>query len=214
MFRVPLIAAFMPLVPLASLGASRVVEPDVVPLNHEAGDVDVVVLEEEQAPGERLLARQRHDVADQFLAGEQHLQRLPVALHQGREAVGVSQQQGAALVGGEAAGETEGEDVVQPLQGSLRLGRGDALAPELTPQVAPRDVEQALAADLADLPQLSVGHPANRFHVLSAVGRERQAVPISRSSSSAICGDAQVWPCTPLAIAAIGTSEGARSGHR
>ena len=80
----PFIAAFMPLVPLASSGLRGVVQPDVAALDEEVGDVQVVVVEErdaaaegrDRAPaGRRLELVLAHVVGRVRLAGEDDLHR-------------------------------------------------------------------------------------------------------------------------------------------
>ena len=49
--------------------AARVVEPDVDALHQVAGDVDVVVFDEDDAAGEARIVAQVGDLLDQLLAG-------------------------------------------------------------------------------------------------------------------------------------------------
>ncbi len=65
----PFMAAFMPLVPDASSGPTRVVEPDVDALHELARHAHVVVLEDEDAAAQRLGAAVVEDGLDDALSG-------------------------------------------------------------------------------------------------------------------------------------------------
>ena len=65
----PLMAAFMPLVPLASSGLRGIVQPDVASLHQEMRDVEVVVVDERDASAERRIERPPVDALQMMLAG-------------------------------------------------------------------------------------------------------------------------------------------------
>ncbi len=120
------------------VGAQRGVEPDVDAVGELLAEVPVVVLEVEDAELAGLeLGGCGEDVADEALAGvvggvslagHEDLQAAD-AVGDLDEALGRVQDQAGALVGGDAAGEAEGEDVgVEVDAGALldRLRRGAA----------------------------------------------------------------------------------------
>ena len=91
---------------------------DVATLDQVAGHVEVVVLEEEDSPVEGLLTREVDDLADQVLAGvvfgmglagEEELQRAFLVGEERHESRDIVEEQVAALIGGEAAGEADGQ---------------------------------------------------------------------------------------------------------
>ncbi len=98
----------------------RGVHPDVDALNHLAGQVHVVVLQEEYLAHELRHGRYLHNALDEILtglvvrvslAGEDELHGALFVVHDLRQTVEVREEQVGALVGGEAAGEADGEDV-------------------------------------------------------------------------------------------------------
>ncbi len=64
----PLTAAFMPLVPLASSGPTRRIQPHVHPLVQVAAHLDVVVFQEDDALAELGLAGEVDHLTDEVLA--------------------------------------------------------------------------------------------------------------------------------------------------
>ena len=77
-------AAFMPLVPLASERFARVVQPDVAALHQEVRDVQIVVVDERDAAAEHRIERAPVDLLQMMfadvvgrmrLAGEDDLHR-------------------------------------------------------------------------------------------------------------------------------------------
>ena len=96
------------------MGAQRVVQPDVAARDHEAGEPDVVVRQEDHAPSSACAAREVDHVADQRFAGfvggvrlacEDELQRTLVVREQRLEARAIVQEQRGALVGRETTPE-------------------------------------------------------------------------------------------------------------
>ena len=148
------------------LGTAGVVKPDIAALDQKAGDVHIVVLEEEDAAGKRLLAGQVNDLADQLLAGivvrmglagEEDLYR-PVAVgEEGGQTLEVAEDQATALVGGKTPRKTDGQRLgVQGLQGESDLGGRNSLAAELIAQVKAGVLDQTAAPGLVGLPQLAI----------------------------------------------------------
>ena len=147
--------------------AARVVEPDVDALHQVAGDVDVVVFEEDHAAAELGPAADVDDLGDQLLAavvarmrlaGEDELHGPILVVDDRGQAFEVAEDQRAALVGGEAAGEADGQRLgVEHLLGAGDLGRRRAAALELASQPAAGEGDEPLAAALVRAPQLVVG---------------------------------------------------------
>ena len=113
-FSTPFIAAFMPEVPLASSGRRGVLSHTSQPRVRSRAEPHVVVLEEDDALGPLAdrLDQQRDDglarlVRGVRLAGEDEL-HAPV-LEEGRQAIGVAQEQVGALVGRRPPREADGQ---------------------------------------------------------------------------------------------------------
>ena len=149
------------------------------------------------------------------LAGEDDLHRPVLVVEDRRQPVEVAEDQRAALVGGEAAGEADGQRLgIEHLVGAGDLGRRGAAALELLLEPAAGEGHQPLAAAFVRPPQLGVGD------VLDALpdGRGRSAVRPTACRGSgrtagpcpatASCG---VW--MPLVIDVIGTSASGSSGQ-
>ncbi len=101
-------------------GTAGIVEPDVDSLDEVAADVDVVVLDEEELVGKVGVAHHFGDllqdtlsgfVVRMGLAGEEELHGALGVVDHGGKALHVLEQQIGALVGGESAGEADGEGV-------------------------------------------------------------------------------------------------------
>ena len=107
------------------------------------------------------------DLGDQFLAavvlgmglaGEDELHRPILVVDEGGEAVEVAEDQRAALVGGEAAGEADGQGVgIEHLVGAGDLGRRGAAVLELLLEPHAGEGDQPFAAAFVRSPQLGVG---------------------------------------------------------
>ena len=111
----------------------RVVEPEIDALGEAASDERVVILDEDEAAFEPFVARPAVDFLDEALAafvlrmGLARKDKLHGTLRVGEdalEAVHVREEQGAALVGGEPAGEPDGENlgVQEPVDAADALG--------------------------------------------------------------------------------------------
>ena len=91
------------------------------------------------------------------LAGEHQLHRPVAREQQPLEPVGLRQQQGGALVGGEAAREPDGEGAgIEHRLRPLDVARAEAARHQLVPQPRADERHQRLAALLARAPQLVV----------------------------------------------------------
>ena len=100
--------------------AARVVQPDVAAGHHLARDVDVVVLDEHQVAREFAVFAQMDDLLDEALAvvvarvglaGEDELDGPLLVAAQFHDVLELLENQRRALVGGEAAGEADGQRV-------------------------------------------------------------------------------------------------------
>ena len=99
---------------------ARIVEPDIDALDQMAADVDVVILHEDEFVAELGVAHHLGDLLEDALArlvvgmglaGEEELHGALGIVDHGGEALHVGEQQVGALVGGEAAGEADGERI-------------------------------------------------------------------------------------------------------
>ena len=107
---------------------------------------------------EGLLTREVEDLADQVLAGvvfgmglagEEDLQRAVLVGEERHESRDIVEEQVAALIGGDAAGEADGQRLgIEAGERLLDLGRGDALTAELVA----REFDQSPAAVLVGVP--------------------------------------------------------------
>ncbi len=147
-------------------GAARRVQPDVHSLHEVPAHVDIVILDEDDAPGEALVPVQPGDILQQVLArvvarvglaGEDELDWHDRVIDQPGETLAMAEDQRGALVGGEATGEAERqrlatEGVTSLLEGGRRL----AAALALTGTATAGEVEQPRFQRLVCLPQLAV----------------------------------------------------------
>ena len=140
----------MPLVPRRLERHPRQVEPEVHALHQQVGQVHVVVLEERHPALELGVAGELVDALEHFLArvvgrvglaGEDDLHRAPRIDQQPAQPLEVAEDQVGALVGGEPAGEADGERRrieqrarADDLGGLLQLG-GEAAAGILADEV-------------------------------------------------------------------------------
>ena len=99
---------------------ARVVEPNIYPLHQIPRHVEFVIFEEDKLTADILTPRKVNDLADQILpsivlgvrfAREYELNGLVGAVQDPLQAVDVTHQQIAALVGCEAAGKPDRQDV-------------------------------------------------------------------------------------------------------
>src|SRR5581483_3634623 len=114
--------------------------------------VDVVVLDEDDAPGEARVAAQPGDLLQQMLArvvprvrlaGEDELDGLDRVIDQADEALDEAEEERGALVGGEAAGEADGQRLrAEPLACLLDGVRRLAAALALAGAAAAGEIEQ------------------------------------------------------------------------
>ena len=134
-------------------GTARIVEPDVDALDEVAADVDVVVLDEDELVGEVGVAHHLGDllqhalaglVVRMGLAGKEELHGALGIVDHGGQPLDVGQQQVGALVGGEAAGEADGQRVGrESLAQALNRFRWFAAAFGLFHGAAADEVEEA-----------------------------------------------------------------------
>ena len=149
------------------------VEPDVGALGHVSGDVDVVVFEEDDAVAEGFFADEVDELFHEFfaggvhgvgLAGEDDLDGMFGVGEEGLEALGVVEDEGGALVGGETAGEADGEDF--GIEGLLDFGEdvgGSAAAEALLAEAFSGEPDEAFAAVFMGAPEFGVGHGGDFF---------------------------------------------------
>ena len=134
------------LLPARSAGllwAARDVEPDVAALAQGQAHGDVVVLHEHHPVADRRVPRELHHAADHVLAtvvgrvglARQHELHGPLlGRQQGRQPLGVREQQCGPLVGDEAPGEADGEDGgIEDLGAQARAHEADQSLPSLLP---------------------------------------------------------------------------------
>ena len=159
------------------------VDPHVHPLHQVLGEGHVVVAEEDHArvhlrtagkAGDGLHQGLAHLVLGVGLARHHQLHRPVGVVEEADEALRVGEEQVGAFVFGEAAGETEGEDVgVEDLGEGVDALRRFALDGQLPPQAlayvahqadtrAGAQVPQVFVADLGDVPPhpFQLAHPA------------------------------------------------------
>ncbi len=145
---------------------ARVVQPDVDALHEVARDAHVVVLEDEGTAGQPGRLRALEDVADDALPGpiggmrlarEDDLDRALLVPQQPRQPLLVAEQERRSLVGREAAGEADGQDVrVEHALDALERGRRGAVTGELSQQPAAREDGQLPLLARVRLPELLV----------------------------------------------------------
>ena len=145
--------------------SSRVVEPDIDPLDEVAPDSHVVVLEDEDPAAHLRRARDLEDLLDDLLsravggvrlAGEDHLERaLGVPEHPGQP-VDVGEQQSRPLVGREPAGEPDGQD--RRVERGIELGQHGRRLPvpgELAAQPALGEMRELALLAQVRVPQVA-----------------------------------------------------------
>ena len=163
----PFVGTFCPEVPEASWGRRGVLSQHVAALHEHAAHLDVVVLEEHDLAPELSLG-QDHQPADRLLAvavgrmglaREQELHRTLLVQEQRPQAGHVGEDQDRALVGGESAGEADGEGVrvEQRLDLPQLVGR-QAVAGRLGADPLPHEAHEALLLRAVGGPELLVGH--------------------------------------------------------
>ena len=144
--------------------APRRVQPDVHSLHELPGDVHGVVFDEHDPAREAgVLLQVRHPLGERLaagvarmgLAGVDDLHRPLGVVDQPVEAVEILEQQVGPLVGGEAAGEAEGERVGNE---RLALRPGETQPLPAVGQAAAGEGEQPRLEHLVDLPELGVAH--------------------------------------------------------
>ena len=130
--------------------------------------------------------------------------------------LGLAEQQRGPLVGGEAAGEADGEAVgVEHVVGPRDVAR--SRRPCASPQRRRRSRTKATSAAAAVLggpPQLVVAGVASEPLPAPRVGLGPVGAARGASGASSISGEIQVSACTPLVTEAIGISSTGTSGHR
>ena len=117
---IPFADAFMPEVPEASSGRRGLLSQTSTPRTMQLGDPHVVVLEDEDAAAELRRAAAGEDRLDHLLAGpvgrvglagEDELDRPVGVVDEAGEPVHVGEEERGPLVGGEAAGEADRQDL-------------------------------------------------------------------------------------------------------
>jgi len=144
------------------------VEPDVAALDESAGDVHVVVFEEDDAAEVVAGLGELDELADEFLAGlvggvafagDEELYWSVGVGEERFEAVLVSHEEGAAFVGGESSGEADGEDVgAERAGGVVDVVWGGAACEELLAEACADPGDHELAGVLSEEPELFVGY--------------------------------------------------------
>ena len=132
-------AAFMPLVPQASSPRRGLLSHRSTPCTSSRRHLHVVVFHEDHVLPQVRIARKLHDLADEALArlvlgmrlaGDDDLHRHVLVQQDALQPLHVAEQQRGALVGGEAARETDGERVgVEHFAGAPHF-RGRSLPPQ------------------------------------------------------------------------------------
>ena len=145
---------------------ARIVEPDVDALDEVAADVDVVVLDEDELVAELRVAHHLGDllqdalaglVVRMGLAGEEELHGALGIVDHGGEALHVGKHQIGALVGGEAAGEADGQRVRrEDFAEAVQVFGGFAAAFGLLARAAADEVEELGLEAKVGFPELAV----------------------------------------------------------
>ena len=184
----PFWAAFIPDVPLASSGRRGLFSQTSTPVDEEAGDPHVVVLEDEHPAAELGRARPGEDVLDHplagpvgrmGLAGEHDLDRPLLVPQQPGQPVHVAEQQAGPLVGREPAGEADRQDVrVERRLELLEDRRRLAVAGELVAQPAPGEDRQLELLALVGAPQLGVGDARHPLPEAAPLGLRVEVVEV------------------------------------
>ena len=159
---------------------ARVVQPDVAAGNHLPRDVDVVVLDENEVACEFAVLAQMNDLLDEAfavvvarmrLAGENELDGPLLVVDQFHDVFELLENQRRAFVGGEAAGEADGQRVgIQQLVEADEIALRDALA--LEQQTAAGEFDQFAAQFVAQRPEFLVGDKVGVGHLFPELGRD------------------------------------------
>ncbi len=148
-------------------GAARGVEPDIDAGDEVAGDVHVVIFDEDHAHADIFAFAEFHDVLDEALAaiiarvgfaGEDELEGTVAVGEELDEAFLIAEEERRAFVGGKAAGEADGEGLgVEDFFTRDLLSGGAATAIELHAQAIPHKGDEMLAAPFMGAPQFRIG---------------------------------------------------------
>ena len=148
--------------------AARGVEPHVDALHQVARDVHVVIFNEYHAGAHIFALAEFHDVLDVAFAavvpgvgfaGEDKLEGAITVLQEFDEAFLVAEQKGGAFVGGEAAGEADGEGFgIEDFIDAGDVGGGGAAAGELGAQAVAHEGDEVFAAAFMGAPEFGVGY--------------------------------------------------------
>jgi len=148
------------------------VEPGVAATNELSSDFDVVVFEEDDAVFNLMRAGELDDVADEAFAarvagvrfaGDDELNGARAA-DEFEDTLGIAEEEGAAFVSGEAASETDGEDVwMEQARGGGGIEVACAAREEGGTNARPAPVYEGLAAELASVPEIGVGDVVDAF---------------------------------------------------
>ena len=208
--RAPLSAAFMPLVPHASSGRRGLFSHTSQPWYISAGDGHVVVGDEHEAVAHVELAGEQFDLADHVLAGL--VGRVGLAgEHELHRPVGAS---AASCAAGRAATAAAWRACRWRSGGRSRWSSAVGVEQGVA-QARPDERRPARARPCARAAQTSA-----RSTAVDARPRRRRrrrptpAPTLVRAGARRSWSPTQVWACTPLVIAPIGTSSTGTSGHR
>src|SRR5882672_3499287 len=101
-------------------GTAGIVQPDIDALHEIAPDIDVIVFDKDELVGKQAVAHEFGDLLQYFFArlvvgmgltSKDELHRAFGIVHHGGEALEIGEDQVGALVGGEAAGKSDGQRV-------------------------------------------------------------------------------------------------------
>ena len=158
--------------------APRIIQPHIAAADHLAGDVDIVVLDEDEAALEFAVFAEVNDLLDELLAlviarmslaGEDELQRTLFVVGQLHDVFKLLEDERRALVGGEAAGEPDGQRVgiEQMIEGDeIPLAKGLAL----DEQAAAGELDQFTAQPVTERPEFLVSDEFRVGHLGPELG--------------------------------------------
>ena len=149
-------------------GPARIVQPNVNPLHHVTGQVDLIVFQENDAAAKLRSASDVHDLGDQLLAavvtgmglaGKQQLHGSILIVDDGAKPIEIAKNQRATLISGETPGETDGQCLwIEHFLGASDFRQGGAAAFELGLEPPPGEGDQPFAPPFVRSPQLGVGN--------------------------------------------------------
>ena len=158
--------------------AARVVQPDIAAAHHLARDMDIVILDEDQFALHLAILAEVNDLLDELLAlvvarmrlaGEDELQRTLLVMRQLHDVLELLEDERRALVGGEAAGEPDGQRVgiEQMIEGD-EVALAEAFA--LDEQAAAAELDQFPAQPVTERPEFLVSDKIRIGHLRPELG--------------------------------------------